>query len=248
LTNILVKTARYNMFFPKVANLRRKAFEIEDQLSPYFNAVTLVPVPDEAPEEIPRISTSSHHGHSSLNISLTNAQIATNYDEKFENDWPSCLSYLKERVNQISNVLSKYINGQYLFSGLTIELIVNGHDNPIELIKNNFLNYKGSIEPYDLQYKVTFLIDQIYYVNITFSNVRTYEGIVPLYTGIHNFVGLKEISNALAVSIDINDRHGFNYEQDYFSSTEKFEHIFEIAYKILDSRLIKMIEEGVIEL
>jgi len=138
LTNILVKTARYNMFFPKVANLRRKAFEIEDQLSPYFNAVTLVPVPDEAPEEIPRISTSSHHGHSSLNISLTNAQIATNYDEKFENDWPSCLSYLKERVNQISNVLSKYINGQYLFSGLTIELIVNGHDNPIELIKNNF--------------------------------------------------------------------------------------------------------------
>ncbi len=247
---MLVRTARYNLFFPKVSNLRRKAFEIEETLSPYFTSVTLIPIPDDAPEEIPRIATSSHNGHSTLNISLTNAQISTSYDEKFERDWESCLSYLKERVFQISNVLSSYIEGDFLFSGLTTEIVFDdlGENTPLELIKTRFLNYKGAQEPYDLEYKMTFVVDDSYYVNITFSNMRIYEGIHQAGAGIMQFSELQETANLLGVVVDINNRFAFNHKKDHHSSQDSIEKIFEITYGLLDSRLKKMIEEGEVEI
>src|SRR5690606_7925747 len=139
---------------------------------------TIIPIPDEAPEEIPRISTSSHHGHSQLNVSLTNAQITTNYDENFEQDREGCLGYLKDRVSHITDVLSPYVEGGFLFSGLTTELVIENLDgiSPLDIIKSKFLNYQGSVQPHDLEYKMTFVVDDIHYVNITFSNMRIYEG------------------------------------------------------------------------
>ena len=90
--------------------MRRKAFDIEDQLKDYFHQVTLIPVPDDAPEEIPRISTTSHNGHSQLNISLSNTQLFTNYDEAFEGKWENCLEYVENRVNTLYSILGKYTN------------------------------------------------------------------------------------------------------------------------------------------
>lgn len=242
---MLIKNTRYNIVYPRISNLRRKAFEIEDQLKDYFHQVTLIPVPDDAPEEIPRISTTSHNGHSQLNISLSNTQLVTNYDEFFEGKWEKCLEYVEDRVNTLYSTLGNFINEGYLFSGLTTEIIFDsiGDGDPIEIIKNKFINLKSNISPHEIEQKITFVIEDEYYVNITFKNLRVYEGL--------NYQGPGMLKNEkahyLVCILDINDRHGFNYKDGYTSNIRNARKIIQLTRTILKEKLNTMITEGVFD-
>lgn len=243
---MLIRNTRFNLVFPKVDHLRRKAFEIEERLAHYFSPITLVPIPDEAPEEIPRISTSSHNGHSNLNISLNNAQLFTSYDEKYQDNWKECLDYLVERVNEVSGVIDSYVEGNFLFSGLTTEIVINVGEDPINLIKSQFLNLKSNVEPHDINYKITFVIEEKYYVNITINNLRVYEGLVG--DGPIQLSSLKEKEHTLGLTIDINDRYAHNFNPKHTSSIHEIKKIFDLTDKVISQSISKILSEGVFEL
>ncbi|MBP2242630.1 hypothetical protein J2Z40_003207 [Cytobacillus eiseniae] len=242
---MLIKNTRYNIVYPRISNLRRKAFEIEDQLKDFFHQVTLIPVPDDAPEDIPRISTTSHNGHSQLNISLSNTQLLTNYDDAFEGNWERCLDYVENRVDILYSTLGNYIKDGYLFSGLTTEIVFDSilDEDPIDLMRNKFINLKTDLSPHEIEQKITFVIEDDYYVNITFKNLRIYEGL--------NYQGPGMLKNEkdhyLVCILDVNDRHGFNYKDGYTSNIKNAKKIVKITRTILEEKLNKMITEGVFD-
>ncbi|MDQ0154231.1 hypothetical protein [Robertmurraya andreesenii] len=247
---MLIKNTRFNIVYPRISNLRRKAFDIEDLLKDYFHQVTLIPVPDDAPEEIPRISTTSHNGHSQLNISLSNTQLITNYDDTFQGKWENCLTYVEDRVNTLYNVLGNYANEGYFFSGLTTEIVFETLTDkepikdPINLIKSKFINIDTNTNPHDIEQKITFVIEEEYYVNITFKNLRVYEGLNIQSPGMLR----NEKAHYLVCVLDINDRYGFNYKDAYTSNIENAMKVINITRSILDNKLHKMILEGVFDL
>lgn len=244
---MLIQSARFNTVFPRISNLRRKAIDIEDSIKEHYSAITLVPVPDDAPEVIPRIQAASKNGHSNIEISLTNSQVTVNFDEHFNKDWTRCINYIRERSAVITAALKPYLNEGTLFSGLILEAMIEDI-SPIELIKQNFLNYKADRQPHDLEYKLTYVLHNSYFVNLTFKNVRLYEGVIPVGTGMINFSELKEKQNVLGITIDVNDRFEFNRDNSYRSSEQATEKIFDIISDLFNGKLDKMIREGVIDL
>ncbi len=244
---MLIQTARFNTFFPKVNNLRKRAFDIEERLQDYYNQISLNSIPDEAPDLIPRIQTNSKNGHSSIEISLTNAQVAVNYDEQFQNNSVNCLNYLQERSALLKTAINPHIEVGTLFSGVSVEAMIE--DVPaLDIIKNRFMNYKSKADPYDLECKITYILEQRYYLNLVFKNIRFYEGVIQEGTQFVNFAELNERANVLGISVDINDRYAFNHDNSYRSTEDSENDMFKLAQDLFTNKLEKMIEEGVIDL
>ncbi len=244
---MIIQNTNFNIFYPKILNLRRKIVDYEDKLSVFFLPVNILPIPDDAPEEIPRITMSTINGHSSMNLSLTGAAFTTNYDEKFNNSWEKCLGYLNDRIGKVYDILDILKQEKFLFAGLLTQIFMDEiSSNPVDLINDRILKLNSKTKPFDVDCKITFVYDDNYYININVSNVRLFEGLIP--NGISTSGILQEKANIVGVTIDINDRYGFNYNKGYTSDYTKVQRILEITTDIINNKLNKLIMEGVFEL
>ena len=73
-----------------------------------------------------------------LNMSNINLQLITEYDERFNEDFDSCIEYIKTRAKKIYEVLIEN-NINILYSAILVNLNKDV-ENPIGDIKENLLN------------------------------------------------------------------------------------------------------------
>jgi len=240
--NMEVINSNFNIFFSPILNLRESIFNLENELASFFpKPFGLIPLPNEAPLEIPRITATSHHGYSNLNISLNSAQFSTKFDENFSNDWNKCSDYIYQHVSKIYSILKARFNDKPLYCGLTINFLHKiDSSNAIDLMINNFIKNKSSIRPYDIVNKNTYVIEDNYYLNLQIQNQRLEKDQNFFIGHLSDFEKL----NLLAVSLDINDRYGFNYIPGYFSGFNKIDRIFQLTNEYVIKKLENFIIEG----
>jgi hypothetical protein len=238
-----ILSTQFNVFYPSIQGIRRNFFDIEEKLKDHFQTpFNLIPVPDEAPVEIPRIVATSKHGFSQLSIGLNNAGLTTQYNENFSSNWSACRDYLEGKIENYLSVLGEICDGNLLYSGLVIQLELPFENDPVEVLTDRFLKIETNQELFDVETKLTFVLDNTFYVNITLSNYRNYEGVgipdlpVPAYMNLNG--------RGIRVLIDINDKYGFNFQRGYLSSKEKQIHLFGLATKVLEEKLVEIMEKG----
>lgn len=245
---MLIQNTQFNVIYPKISDLRKRVFVLEDKIgSKFVTPFNLMAIPDEAPAEIPRITATSPNGHTTLQISMVNALLNTRFDNNFSGDWKKCVEYVSLRANDLYDSFGTIVANKFLFSGLTTEVLFEDIDhNPVDLIMKNLMSVKSKSKPYDLQGKITLVVDDNFYVNISFTNVRYMEGIIsaPDIPGKY----LKETKHAIGVVVDINDRYGYNYNIDYVSPPNVLKKIVTIHNEILSEKLESFIREGIIDI
>lgn len=217
----------FNLFIPKLNNIRQLYMEIENGLKEYFFApFTILPIPEDVAEEVPRIVAKSKNGHSELVVSLINVQLTIQFDDNFNKDIEMCFDYILQRINKVIEVFGKYSNDTFLFSGITARIILDDIDDPIEFLNNNCLKVKSSEKMYNASTKFAFLIEDKYFVNFNIYNLRTFEGIVNEGAIKPN---VNELSNKLAIEMDINDKFGYNHNDDHICTKTTINHIIDIT-------------------
>lgn len=102
--NFVITNSRLSLLYQPVANVRRKAFDIEDALTPQFLSPAVIPVPDDAPPEIPRIQLTSKNGHSTLSVTPIRIDLNTTYDKAYANDLDLSLAYVREKAKSVERV------------------------------------------------------------------------------------------------------------------------------------------------
>jgi hypothetical protein len=237
----MVRNTTFSIFYPPINNIREQIFKLETELSEYFvKPFNLIPIPNEAPPEFPRMTATSNHGYTNLNISINSTQIITNYDSNFSNDWAKCESYILDRANRIYDLLSPFFANRILFCGLTTDLLIEvSNKNAVDKIKGSLFRLESD-KPYDLLGKVTFVKDEKYYLNYLIQNQR-----FPNPIGIVGIpLKMLETDNFIELNIDVNDRYAFNYGNNYASSKEVFGEIIGITRKIVNEKIDKIINEG----
>lgn len=242
-----IQSATYNIVYPECRNIRREVFTLEDKLDSLFvKPFSLIPIPDDAPAELPRIQATSNVGNSLLSISLNSAQLNIEYNniEYNNNDF---LEDIRKCMYKVFDAISNSTNNKYLFSGLTLNIVVDDlNTNPVDVLLNNFGQSNNNIKPFDITNKVAYVYNDQYYINIECSNFRKYRS--PSSISINPFANAEEVAHLMLVTLDINDRYAFNYKDGYLSSSDEVENIINLTSSILSTKIERYIKEGVFEL
>lgn len=246
-----ISSSNFSIYFPKKNSnsLRRKCLESEDKINELFiTPMEFLPIPDEAPDEFPRIRTQSHNFHTQLEIGLSKLQMITTYDTDYENDWDKCRDYIIERSKVGIQILNDLVEGNYLFAGLSINLFINkDKDIPVvEQLLKKYISIQSNQSIFDLQFKFTFVYEDKYYINIEMNNARIFSGGAPVDRMVPAY--LKEDGEGINICIDINDRYAYNYIKSYYSSSAEIDNIFNIANDIIKNKINILIEEGRFEI
>lgn len=242
---MLIQETSISLRYKKIDNLKRTYFINEHILKEQFNEATVLPIPDDAPFEVPRIIVKSKNEHSQLNITPVNATLQINYNDGFEKDWNACKQYILEKMNCVFDFLNILTKNEYEYIGIVSTILMDEYNgDTTRLLSNNLLNGNMQCDIYDLNIKYTFAEEDKYFVNIVLQNARLYrDGIEENSAGA--LCQANQLAEAVGVIVDINDRYGFNNNVEYKSDRGMLESLVEKLSDILETKLRLLVEQGV---
>lgn len=178
---MIIQSCAFTIHFPHNTKIREHLFELEKHFTDFQKPFTLVPLPPDAPMEIPRIVAATEHGHSQLTICGNSAQLVTNFDAKFNRDIKRCVEYVSDKCNRIVSALS-IMDGsgsetpKFYFSGLSMTLLFDHEDgivDSVDYVSKNFIDYKTNLPTDEVQFRLALVIERKYYVNVMVQNSRS---------------------------------------------------------------------------
>jgi len=229
-----IQSSIFNVSFYRIENIK-KVFLENYQMFDGFNEPSILPIPDNGPSEIPRIVLESKNGHSQINISQDTVSLLIKYDNDYLEDWELCNKYIEKKQNVIGEFLDLISNDKLKFSGLTTTMFTDlSVDDATNFLKDRLVTSELSStfeNIFDINTRITSVVEEKYFENITFENIRVYEDQNEIMTaGFQN----DQISNNVAITVDINDRYLFNTNPNYVSDKKNFPRILEISTATID--------------
>ena len=246
---MIVQNCTFTVHFPRNDNIRESIFNLEKHLRGFQKPFTLVPLPADAPLDIPRIITVSENRHSQLVFQGNSAQIITNFDDNYNKDIEKCLEYMKDRCSMLIDSL-RIIGAEsagrpkFYFSGLSLSLLFDmedGINDPIEYISNHFLQLKSNMTTDEAEFRVALIAEKSFYINIMVQNLRIFSK-EPDERG--SLAGVDVQKNVLQVVFDINDRYAFNTISGYNSSEETAQKVIKLAERLSKTNVVSLIKDG----
>lgn len=239
-----IRQTTVNLVYPKINGFRKKFANVEDILSDNFIPATILPIPDQVQEEVPRAIVQSKHGHSILNVALTVSSFTTTYSGEFIGSWSLCENYLRERCESIYKLVDSLSEESCRYVGLiTIIEFDDISDSSLETLKRSLFKENGRElgDIFDVSCKLTYAYKEDYYINITLENTRE---LLVQEDSNGQFVSAGESKNFVAVTIDVNDRFASNQRRDYKSEKKAFNSILKITAEIINDKLNTLINKG----
>ncbi|WP_312103629.1 hypothetical protein [Pygmaiobacter massiliensis] len=107
--------------YDRIDNMRALFPIVDKSLGECFTPCTILPIPDNAPDEIPRFLAQSSGGHSNLIISPVSAQLNVKFDDSYAQNWELCIAYLQEKAQSIFKTVKSIVEEHKInFSGISV--------------------------------------------------------------------------------------------------------------------------------
>ena len=242
---------RVTFWFNEIDNFKELQNILDAELNKYFSPFNLTGVPSNFDPIIPRINSNTLGGHTIFNMSKINAQISTSFDNDYVNNLTKCYEYVKQKAEEILNVLTQKCNINILYSAIQVNCEYE-EKNPVEKILNNIFN-KDSDENYaEIGARFSKKIDDKYYYNISINDAKVVSFTKKIEQGsksqtiIIPLIPEREVTvekTVLAFVVEINDKYSYNQIGDYNTTKENFDNIFKICSEKMDE-LSKNVIEG----
>ena len=230
-----IKTIIVTMWFNRYNEIKNIYETLGQELSEYFPAFTMNNLPANLDPIIPRITATSKSGHSIFNMSNINIQLTTQYDDNFNENFDSCIEYIKVRAKKIYNILNEN-NINVLYSAVLVNLNKD-EQNPIDSIQTNLLssNIDNSILS-EVGMRVSMQVEDKFYRIVTVNNSKDYslqrqispgkfEIIMPLIS----LRDAKMEEEYVSVNYELNDKYSFDTEENYKCNASTFDRMFDIV-------------------
>ena len=236
-------------WFNKIVDIENKINYFETELSEYFHIIKSIGVSPSVTPEYPRLTATSDGGHTKLNVSMINLQLATSFDANFNNNYSECFNYIRQRVLKVYNLLTKELNINVLYSAILVLCEVDD-SNPLNLIKQNLLSEKLDGNYCDIGVKIAEVVDEKYYRNFSFNTTKQItlkkkidsnnsKIIFPLLS-LTNAVVEKE---GIVVNYEINDKYLFDTKENYSINSENLNSMLKIAEKDISDEILRKINK-----
>jgi hypothetical protein len=197
-----------------------------------FLSPELQPIPDDAPQEVPRITFESTHGHSNLSLTPVRSDLRTQYDDEYHGDIDGCLQYIQRKSKSI-DLVSDTLSPQLAFFAIRLKIRWSQNKSDTAGVVNELRNRLASKRYRDqdfrniaLSYSVDCADDLFKMVEL--SNYRVFSADQPLQTP-HPRIekDLKQVDHGLEKEVEVNDRKAYNAGNNS-SGTDQIEEFLEI--------------------
>ena len=142
---MIIQQTNLNLVYPRITEYRKKFANSEDILERYFMPSTVLPIPEQVQDEVPRIIAQTKNGHSMLNIALSVASFTTNYNGEFVSDWNKCKEYLEQRCSDIYKIIDSMTENNNIFVGLITNVEIDDlSETGLEVLKKSLCSEKAS--------------------------------------------------------------------------------------------------------
>ena len=241
---MLIKGTSITVTYKKIDGIKRAYYNNEELLKDYFNEATVLPIPDDAPPEIPRIIIKTLNEHGQLNISSMAATFEVHYDAGFEKKWDDCAEYLLKRMTRVFEFLNILTNNTYEYIGLVSNVLYDEvQENGTKKISESLLKSEKIKNLYDINIRYTFVENENLFVNIMLQNARLFNTRdSELKAGLYSMND--QIAESIGAVIDINDRYGFNSDENYKSDSGMLKKLLDPMSNIINNKLKNLIENG----
>ena len=213
-----VVQSRVTVLYQPIIDIRKKIFELEGAFGDGFLTPQLIPVPDEAPIELPRIEFRSQHGHTLVRFAQVRADLITNFDANFHSNLEKCEKYIRER----SELLAKAIdicNPEIAVTALalTIQWPQSNGDEASDLAslqERIFQECMRTNNVEDVRIHRSVKLENNYFLHTNFNNYRVYSANKPLNSPYPRLGELELKEYGLELETEINDRLAYHNGED----------------------------------
>lgn len=241
---MIIQGTSISVTYKRIDGIKRVYYNNENILKVFFNEATVLPIPDNAPVEIPRIIVKTLHEHAQLNISPVATTFEIHYNDGFERDWCACANYITERMTKVLEFLNILTNNNYEYIGLVCNVIYDEvKRDGAKILSSTLLNTKKIKDIYDINIRYTFVENSNVFVNIMLQNARIFKtGINMEQPGV--LIAENQTAESIGAVIDVNDRYGFNSNAAYKSDSAKLKVLLDSMSNIINNKLHNLIERG----
>ena len=230
-------------------DIRRYAIRIEDILKSYvlplgggYNLPIVTAVPDDAEPNAPRIVFNSSHGFSQIVFNQTGATLNINYSDDYmaAGAAEQRRDYLITRMRVVHNILME-IGCSALISGVVSRvLIFTGDDeNKLQGFLSSFISEKYRS---GLLYESMFRTVEV--LEGKFFNILQVNSYREMPAGLNPYLNPRvpardSVRRGLELVHDINDRHIYNENKNYYTSMEVSENMLDRSEGLIQQILAK---------
>ncbi len=206
----IVVKSRLSVLYEPITGIRKKIFQIEEELKEHFLAPNLIPVPDDAPGEIPRIELRSKNGHTGLRFSQIRADMITEYDHAFNKNQQLCFDYVAEKGALFSHALG-IVAPDIATTALSFTIRWPQKETPDDDMPNDLSSLflaqcLQDPDLTDLRINRTIVISDSCYLVSTLNNYRIYMSKTPIETPHPSLGQLQCAEYGLEMELEINDK------------------------------------------
>jgi len=239
---MVILNTHYNILSPHVTDIRKRVVAYEDTLQRDFLPYEILPIPDNAPPDIPRITMETKGRHSMLQISLSGASFQTAYDEQYNQSWDMCREYLEHRASQVYDIMSHVTNGHISTQGFIAQIIINNlQSDPVAMLQKNIAIAGENCTPWDIGGHVTVVKQDKYYINVRVENARLASlQSSPVAQGTESGQ-----THCLLLTIEVNDRKLSNENNDYISQKSAAHESMRILHDVIANQVNAFVSKGV---
>lgn len=249
---MIILSTNFNISFDtdiSSSDIKKSVLSIYDKtLKDKYNPPLILPVPDEIPGEVPVAIMKSKGEHTQIILTKKSLTVGTGYDNSFNMEWKKCEAHLREKIEDALSTINEIGIEKLNFIGLVTQIIYDEVGDASRYLFDHLMKFKSEKKIYDASCRLTYSSNGKYYVNIGIENTRLYDG-KPITTEDNRvlFEKEKETGNNIAFTIDVNDRFGFNFTENYVSKPDNVENIVKYTSGVI-SNIRDIIEKGVVEI
>lgn len=238
-----IKSTVISVKYKKIKELKKLYINNDAIFKKNFNEATILPIPEEAPDEIPRIVLTSLEERTTISISPIASSIQFVFDNGYENNWMKCQKYIKDVIDEIFCFFDLLTDNSYEYFGIVTDLLLDDYSEPTKILSDNLLK-KQLDGLHDINIRYTFTQDDDKFINISLQNARIFNNDVDVAKA-GSLSQSNQISDNIACIIDINNRFGFNSRPNYDSSRDKLDEIIEQMTYNINEKINNLVKEGV---
>lgn len=230
----------FSVFYPEQRSIDAREKEIFSRIQErYFPARILSPAGSSDPDT-PRLLFQSQHGHSQIIVADATITLNVTYSPDWQTKPEEARAYMLERTGYLFDVIEMLGEGVVpLFCGSVTRarLPSRSSDQAIPAFVARVFAREGGEEIHDAIIRITKVVDDLYFSNVTVQNYRTFNLTAPL-APVFRLSRFAAIERGVEVIGDFNTRYAFNQDRPFQvtrqTAAEVLDRNFVMVQEILD--------------